>query len=77
MINRFTEWLKKRRHSNQYTYGHIINLDGSVRHKARLDNKTGMAQWVLWKAGEQGHTEDFWHNMGYGWELQFKEAIEE
>jgi hypothetical protein len=51
-------------------YGHIINLDGSYRNAARL-NQSGRAEFVLWKAGEQGRKEDYWHQMGSGWEKQF------
>jgi len=33
---------------------------------ARRHKTNGEVQFVLWKAGEQGHTEDYWHPFGYG-----------
>ena len=57
----------------RYTYGEIIEIDGeTVRNKARVDNKTGDVEFVLWKKGEQGHKEDFWHRMGDGWITRFR-----
>lgn len=66
-VRRYLRWV----HNRRFKYGFIINLDGSVRNRARI-NKKGHAEFVLWKAGEQGHKENYWHVMGYGWELQFK-----
>ncbi len=48
--------------------------DGYRREKVRLNTKTGRVEFVLWRAGEQGHAEDFWHPMGPGWEEHFVEA---
>ena len=56
----------------KYTYGRIINDDGSVRHKARINHKTGDVEFLLWKKGEHGHDVDFWHRMGNGWINKFK-----
>lgn len=39
---------------------------------ARKHRKKGNVQFVLWKAGEQGHKEDFWINFGAGHEVNFK-----
>lgn len=64
----FDSWL----HHRRYTYGHIINQDGSARNSARLDKKDGRVYFVLWKAGEQGHKTDYWHVMGDGWDKQFR-----
>lgn len=47
-------WLKPK---PLYIYGRV---EGRV---ARKNRKTGAVQFVLWKAGEQGHAEDYWHNM--------------
>lgn len=55
----------------RYIYGRIERPDGYERENVRLDTQTGRAQFVLWKAGEQGHSEDYWHNMGAGWEIYF------
>ena len=67
---RFGAWLKKK--SKRYIYGIVKRPDGTERNPARLDTKTGRVQFILWKAGEQNHKEDFWYNMGYGWENHFK-----
>lgn len=40
---------------------------------ARKHRKKGNVQFVLWKAGEQGHKEDYWHNMDSSWWDGFKE----
>lgn len=46
---------------------------GTCRDKpARRNRITGEVQFVLWNAGEQNHTEDYWHKFGDGWEKQFK-----
>lgn len=34
--------------------------------RARRNRLTGDVEFVLWKAGEQGHTEDYWHKVGDG-----------
>jgi hypothetical protein len=61
--------LKDRRRTkavnNAWVYGYVKGT------RARLNTITNQCQFVLWKAGEQGHTEDFWHNMGDGWVKHF------
>jgi hypothetical protein len=39
---------------------------------ARRHILTGECQFVLWKAGKQGHTEDYWHRFGAGHEKHFR-----
>jgi hypothetical protein len=34
---------------------------------ARKHRKKGNVQFVLWEAGQQGHTEDYWHNFDSRW----------
>jgi hypothetical protein len=34
---------------------------------ARRRRKTGEVQFVLWKAGQQGHTNDYWHRFDESW----------
>lgn len=34
---------------------------------ARRRIKKGNVQFIMWKAGEQGHTEDFWINFDPWW----------
>lgn len=41
---------------------------------ARRHRFSGEVQFVLWKAGEQGHTEDYWHAFNSDWWDQFKRA---
>lgn len=56
----------------RYIYGRVFRPDDDYsREPVRLDTHTGRVQFVLWKAGEQGHTEDYWHDMGPGWEAFF------
>jgi hypothetical protein len=48
---------------------------GTVNGKhARKNRKTGEVQFVMWKAGEQGHMQDYWINFNsYLWP-QFEPA---
>lgn len=41
-----------------YTYG----VCGPNRVKARRNNR-GVVEFILWRAGQQGHKEDFWYPM--------------
>ena len=43
-------------------------LDGF---KARRIKGTNSIEFVLWKAGEQGHTKDYWATAGAGHEDKF------
>ena len=54
-----------------YEFGTVSN--GTPARRNRL---TGEVQFVLWKAGEQGHAEDYWHEFGDGWETTFKPNTE-
>lgn len=58
----FLSWLFS---SEKYEYG---TCDGR---KARRHKRTGDVQFILWKAGEQGHKKDFWISFGYGWAERF------
>lgn len=44
------------------------NVNGTL---ARRHRKTGECQFVLWKKGQQGHQEDYWHRFGDGHEAYF------
>lgn len=39
---------------------------------ARRNKLHGNVQFVLWKAGEQGHQKDFWINFDRSWWVEFK-----
>lgn len=39
---------------------------------ARRNKLTGVVQFILWKAGEQGHKKDYWINFDSSWYNQFK-----
>jgi len=39
---------------------------------ARKDKRDGSVAFVLWKAGEQGHKVDYWHNFDSSWWDGFK-----
>lgn len=40
--------------------------------KARRHKTKGNVQFVLWEAGEQHYTEDYWHNFDSSWWTEFK-----
>lgn len=47
---------------SMYEYGFVKDR------VARKNKTTQKVQFVLWKAGEQGHKEDYWYNFnGYWW----------
>ena len=37
------------------------------RWRARRHRKHGNVQFVLWPAGQQGHTEGYWHDSASSW----------
>lgn len=53
----------------EYVYG----TAGSNNRPARR-HRSGRVEFVLWKAGERGHTEDYWHAMHEDWWHTFKEG---
>lgn len=61
-IRRMVCQLKKRAHHREWTYGHA----GPNLSRARR-NRKGEVQFVMWKAGEHDHTEDYWINMNAFW----------
>lgn len=64
MISKILSFFRK----DQYVYGDIMEpIKGKKDGEHRINKKTGDLEFVLWKAGEQGHKEDFWHRMGSGW----------
>jgi len=54
MIRRFLAWLRR----SPWEYGTTARGSRARRHRI-----TGEVQFVLWNAGERGHTEDYWHRM--------------
>jgi hypothetical protein len=66
MINSLLIRMKLRKiNKDQWEMG---SVKGTVARRNRL---TGECQFVLWKAGEQGHAQDFWHKFGPGWDMSF------
>lgn len=49
-----------------WIYGTCNNI------QARKNRIKGNVQFVLWKAGEQGHLEHFWHDFDHSWWKDFK-----
>ena len=45
----------------EYSYG--VTSNGT---RVRVDHAAGTVEFVLWKAGQQGYKEDYWHQMGPG-----------
>ena len=72
VVERFVMCFNQWRHHREYTYGFIINIDGTTRCVARNKKGRERVEFVLWEIGEQDHDELYWREMGYGWELQFK-----
>lgn len=69
IVIRLREW----KHRRQYVYGRVFRPeDGHSRENVRLNKRTGRVEFVLWNAGEHGHKQDYWHEMGYGFELYFQ-----
>lgn len=40
---------------------------GDPRKLARRNTRDGRVQMLLWPAGKQGHTSDYWHNFDSSW----------
>lgn len=56
------EWLEKRK--REY---------GTCKSKhARRNKKSGNVQFVLWKAGEQGHNNEWWCDFDSSWWVGFE-----
>jgi hypothetical protein len=45
---------------------------GTCKGKIARRGKEGNVQFVMWKAGEQGHTEDYWVDYSSYWWTAFK-----
>lgn len=58
------KWLFNKR--DNWIYGTCNNT------LARKHRKKGNVQMKLWKAGEQGYKEDYWHDFDSSWWQQFK-----
>lgn len=72
IIRRLLATYRTWQHARQYTYGTIYRPDdGYYSDNVRRNRRTGSVEFVMWPAGEQGHLEDYWVEMGYGWELYF------
>lgn len=56
----------------QYVYGRVYRPDdGFSKENVRLNRRTGRCEFLLWRAGEQGHKQDYWCPMGLGWDRYF------
>lgn len=50
----------------EYEYGTISNGMPVRRNKV-----THEVEFILWRAGQQGHKQDYWHIVGDGWAYTF------
>jgi hypothetical protein len=57
-----------------WQYGLIDGLRGPTGDYYRRNRFTGAVQFVIWKAGEQGHAKDFWINADDYWLPKFQPA---
>lgn len=63
------EWLRRLfRRKPEYVYG----TAGNDQRPARK-HKSGRVEFVMWKAGEQGHERDYWIAFHEYWWPTFKE----
>lgn len=60
-------WFKRK---PEWEYG----TAGPGDRPARRHAKNGNVQFVLWKAGQQGHARDYWHNFDSSWWPTFKRS---
>jgi hypothetical protein len=54
-----------------YVYGYVNNTP------ARKNTLTKEVEFVLWRAGEQGHQKDYWIRFDSSWWSQFKQNTNE
>tara|TARA_R110000850_G_scaffold11976_3_gene40703 strand:- start:4191 stop:4421 length:231 start_codon:yes stop_codon:yes gene_type:complete len=70
LLSSITRKIKRRSHLKKWQYGYVYEK-GEKRTRCRLNIKEKRVYFVLWKAGRQGHKNNYWHIMGSGWELSF------
>ena len=73
MIARLYDWLTRERHIRPtYEYGYVcVITELRTGQRVRRNRHTGEVQFILWKAGEQGHVTDCWYRIGDGWANYF------
>lgn len=59
---KFIKKIFKEKESVAYEYG-FVRLTRRGFQNARRNINTGAVEFVLWNKGEQGHSEDFWHEF--------------
>jgi len=62
MLKRILDWFLGQRFEYGFCKGEL----------ARRNKKTGAVEFILWKSGERGHTEDYWHPFDSYWWSMFK-----
>lgn len=55
-----------KKYFHPWEYGQLNNRFAR-RHKRKRN-----VQFILWKAGEQGHQKDYWHNFDPSWWSSFR-----
>ncbi len=78
LINFFNNLFKEK---PKYEYGTIEiqvehGFNGKKRLSARKEIKTGNVEFMMWKAGENGHTEPYYTRVGIGIETTFRKDID-
>lgn len=64
----FARWRQANPKPRQWIYGTLHKPgDTSTNRPCRKCPKTGEVQFILWWAGEQGHTEHYWHATDSYW----------
>lgn len=64
-LHRLAIFFRLKSNYEEWEYG---ECNGGI---ARRHKVNGNVQFVLWKAGQQGHKQDYWHNFGGGWKQLF------
>lgn len=59
LVMRFRVW--------QYRRTWEMGICGPGNKTARRHRRKGNVQFVVWKAGEQGYTEDYWYDFDSSW----------
>lgn len=69
MIKKAINWIKARLPrfwvgDVSFSFWEYGTCNGMYARRHKLNKNV---QFVLWKAGEQGHKEDYWHNLDSSW----------
>lgn len=70
-MHKFIRKIKRFFHNREFIYGWVY-VDEKKKTRCRLNKKNKKLEFVLWRARQQGHNKNYWHEMGDGWATKFK-----